>query len=426
MPATPQQVQAQIEAFNKRYPGQQTAFNKIPKGLQAGISGTMGIPQSAWDDPNSYHAKVLRSQMGYANLTNPKNTLFENSVNQFRQAANNPQRLSELYANIGWDPQAKKWMEHERDVRSDQSQQPAKQINRPLYFSQGNQYQPTTQKPQPQMQAQAPAQRPQQPVPQPMNRPQPFSTPAASPASMPASQPGGNSVTNFYRNQQDQEIARMRDMANAVGKATGQSGSGTYKGKVFPDGKGGYRVENPSFTPISPTGQGTGPSFNPNPVPATGPKFKPVNKQGSAMTEKQLFKLAFISKCIEDGLTLEEMGLRVKQALYFAEKRAEGGWLKTITDAVGDTVGLAKNVLVDKPLTGLAIAGGVPLVLGYYGAGPAIYNTISKPNLPSREELMAQELANEYELQTKQLKQQAEMAKRRKERSKGISGVTRF
>jgi len=420
MPATPQQVQAQIEAFNKRYPGQQTAFNKIPKGLQAGISGTMGIPQSAWDDPNSYHAKVLRSQMGYANLTNPKNTLFENSVNQFRQAANNPQRLSELYANIGWDPQAKKWMEHERDVRSDQSQQPAKQINRPLYFSQGNQYQPTTQKPQPQMQAQAPAQSPQKPAPQSMNRPQPFSAPAAGPSSMPASQPGGNSVTNFYRNQQDQEIARMRDMANAVGKATGQSGSGTYKGKVFPDGKGGYRVENPSFTPISPTGQGTGPSFNPNSVPDTGPKFKPVNKQGSAMTEKQLFKLAFVSKCIEDGLTLEEMALRVKQALYFAQKKA--GFEKK---AFGDSL-VSAGLSALNPLTHFALAAGLPALGGYIALGPAYYNLVSKPNLPSKEELLQQELANEYEKQTDMLKKQTEMAKRRKERSKGISGVTRF
>jgi hypothetical protein len=132
------------------------------------------------------------------------------------------------------------------------------------------------------------------------------------------------------------------------------------------------------------------------------------------MTEKQIFKLAFISKCIEDGLTVGEMGLRVKQALYLAEKRAGDGWGGAISSTAA------------APFLGLGLAAGVPAVLGYYLGGPAAYNTFSKPKLPSREELLQQELQNEYEKQTDMLKKQTEMAKRRKERSKGISGVTRY
>jgi hypothetical protein len=136
------------------------------------------------------------------------------------------------------------------------------------------------------------------------------------------------------------------------------------------------------------------------------------------MTEKQIFKLAFISKCIEDGLTVDEMCLRVKQALHFAEKRANDG-------VVGSVVGNAANLLFN-PALHFGVAAGAPLALGYYLAGPAAYNAFSKPKLPSREELLQQELQNEYEKQTDMLKKQTEMAKRRKERSKGISGVTRY
>ena len=157
-------------------------------------------------------------------------------------------------------------------------------------------------------------------------------------------------------------------------------------------------------------------------------------KQGShKMTGKQLFKLAFLSKCIEDGLTMEQTCERAKQALHFSEKRAlfgiddlisKGGDALTATIGAGGKVlgGLASNL----PWMAGAAAVGAPLAAGYYIGGPLSYNMLSKPNLPTKEEMMQEELLNEYEKQTKQLKQQSELAKRRKERSKGISGVTRY
>jgi hypothetical protein len=159
-----------------------------------------------------------------------------------------------------------------------------------------------------------------------------------------------------------------------------------------------------------------------------------TQKKGSHnMTGKQLFKLAFLSKCIEDGLTMEQMCERAKQALHFSEKRAwfglddiisKGGDALTATIGAGGKVlgGLASNL----PWMAGATAIGAPLAAGYYIGGPMSYNLLSKPNLPTKEEMMQEELLNEYEKQTRQLKQQSELAKRRKERSKGISGVTRY
>jgi hypothetical protein len=181
-----------------------------------------------------------------------------------------------------------------------------------------------------------------------------------------------------------------------------------------------------------------------------------TQKKGSHnMTGKQLFKLAFLSKCIEDGLTMEQMCERAKQALHFSEKRSmheKKALLKELGElslkglgygatGVGNTIEGGKDLAVaglqalgsglgslgaNLPWMAGAAAIGAPLAAGYYIGGPASYNMFSKPNLPTREEMMQEELLNEYEKQTKQLKQQSELAKRRKERSKGISGVTRY
>lgn len=148
----------------------------------------------------------------------------------------------------------------------------------------------------------------------------------------------------------------------------------------------------------------------------------PMGKQGNAMNEKQLFKAAFLAKCIEDGLDLDEIAVRIKSAL--SRKKEE---LKQ-TKSAGVTEGLATGLtnLAAYGLGASALAGiALPTALGYYGLGPAAYH-MSKPKLPSREDLLKEELAREYERQADILAKNTELAKRRKERSKNISGVTRF
>jgi hypothetical protein len=61
----------------------------------------------------------------------------------------------------------------------------------------------------------------------------------------------GNPTLDFYKKQQEQEIANARAQAAALRSAAGVSGpgGGTATGRVFPDGKGGYRTEGAQFTP---------------------------------------------------------------------------------------------------------------------------------------------------------------------------------
>jgi hypothetical protein len=53
-------------------------------------------------------------------------------------------------------------------------------------------------------------------------------------------------------------------------------------------------------------------------------------------------------------------------------------------------------------------------------------HNVTKPNLPNRDEILKEELTREYERQADMLKKNTELAKRRKERSKNISGITRY
>lgn len=144
---------------------------------------------------------------------------------------------------------------------------------------------------------------------------------------------------------------------------------------------------------------------------ATTPK---LNKQGSAMTDKQMFKVAFLAKCIEEGLTIDEIKLRVKQALYFAEKKAS---LSALGDLMRTVPAFAAGVVA---LT----AGG-----GYYGGkhiiGPGIHEAFKAP-LPDKDDLLKEEIINEYDRQAETIKRQSELTKRRRERDRGMSGITRY
>jgi hypothetical protein len=144
----------------------------------------------------------------------------------------------------------------------------------------------------------------------------------------------------------------------------------------------------------------------------TGSNPAPYSKQGEAMTEKQMFKVAFLSKCIEEGLTLDDIKLRVKQALYFTEKRAN-----TLVELLKTMPVLAAGG------AGLAGAGGY--YLGNKVIGPGIHEALKKP-IPDKEDMLREEIINEYDRQTETIKRQAELARRRRLRDMGISGVTRY
>ena len=84
-----------------------------------------------------------------------------------------------------------------------------------------------------------------------------------------------------YRKQQEQAtIARIKAQAAAVRNAAGVTGpgGGTSSGTVFPDGKGGYRVEGAQFTPQAGYNQ-QGFKVQPGVTqPAPTPKAAPTNK----------------------------------------------------------------------------------------------------------------------------------------------------
>lgn len=258
---------------------------------------------------------------------------------------------------------------------------------------------------------------------------------------------------NSFKNSRllDQGIPMVGANAPPTQMQAGVANSAAFAGSMLGagmSGMGGLPLTAMSGQRFQPTAQAPAtPASTPNmqaktvtntaPKPPAGGTYASsrfTQKKGSHnMTGKQLFKLAFLSKCIEDGLTMEQTCERAKQALHFSEKRAlfglddlinKGGDIASATiGAVGKGIGgLASNL----PWMAGATAIGAPLAAGYYIGGPMSYNLLSKPNLPTKEEMMQEELLNEYEKQTKQLKQQSELAKRRKERSKGISGVTRY
>lgn len=326
----PNRVDAYVASANQKDPLMgQSYWGEMNPAMQKRITG-MGLNQSLWDDPNSYHAKVLRTQMA-GSMKNPNDMRFINSANQFKALANVPQKLKTLDDNIGFNRTTGAWNTNKNDLIE----------GSPGYTAPPSLAAPT-------------------PSPAPMTGAPPGAMPAPRPTPTPMASP--------------------------------KPAGGTYAPSKFPQKQGSHN-----------------------------------------MTGKQLFKLAFLSKCIEDGLTMEQMCERAKQALHFSEKRAwfglddiisKGGDALTATIGAGGKVlgGLASNL----PWMAGATAIGAPLAAGYYIGGPMSYNLLSKPNLPTKEEMMQEELLNEYEKQTRQLKQQSELAKRRKERSKGISGVTRY
>lgn len=204
--------------------------------------------------------------------------------------------------------------------------------------------------------------------------------------------------------------------ANRVAPADAASFAGSLMGATS-GGLAGLPITAMSGQTVKPVKGGASVDLNKGTVTPTAATKPTLGKQGAAMDDKQMFKVAFLAKCVEEGLNLDEIKTRVKQALYFAEKRAEGSWL-----------GSMASLPITAPLTamaGLTLAGAGGYYLGNQVLGPGLHNAIKAP-IPSREEMLNEELTNEYDRQATLIKRQTEMAKRRRERDRGISGVTRY
>lgn len=153
----------------------------------------------------------------------------------------------------------------------------------------------------------------------------------------------------------------------------------------------------------------------------------PMAKQG--MDEKQMFKAAFIAKCIEDGLNFEQMSERVKAALDKAQNKSgtekSANWLTDWASGAGSALGTTASTALALGMLGLGGAAGGGFLLGRKAIGPGIYDA-AKPKIPTKEEMLHDELRAEYERQAEELKRSAQYAKNLKERSRNISGVTRY
>lgn len=172
------------------------------------------------------------------------------------------------------------------------------------------------------------------------------------------------------------------------------------------------------MTPPSPAPMAPMASMAP-PPPGAPP---PLGKQGSAMTDKQMFKVAFLAKCVEDGLTLDQIHVRVKQALVLAEKKANKDG-NSFWDS-WNPLAIAKDISW-AGLAGAGVVGAGGYYMGNKVLGPGAYH-LTKAPIPSKEDLLQEELVNEYDRQTDIIKRQTEMTKRKRERDRGISGVTRY
>lgn len=116
------------------------------------------------------------------------------------------------------------------------------------------------------------------------------------------------------------------------------------------------------------------------------------------LTAKEAFKIGFLAKCAEDGLTPDEMLSRVTQAKAAIEKRAFiGGLLGSAAGAVG---GAAKNVAG----YGIPLALAAPPILGgLAGYGLAKATDVDDTDV---EDIKNRELVEEYKRQAAKLQQQ--------------------
>ena len=98
------------------------------------------------------------------------------------------------------------------------------------------------------------------------------------------------------------------------------------------------------------------------------------------MNDKQMFKVAFLAKCVEDGLTLDQIHMRVKQALALAEKSgADKSWFDALNPL---------PFIRDVGYTGAGVAalgGAGSYYLGNRLLGPGLYQATKAP-IPTKDD----------------------------------------
>ena len=127
------------------------------------------------------------------------------------------------------------------------------------------------------------------------------------------------------------------------------------------------------------------------------------------MQEKEAFKLGFLARCQEQGLSTQETVDLVKKASEVFEKQALGSVISSGADAVG---GLAKS-----------LAGyGIPLALAAPPAAGALasyfYNKATDTDADAVGEIKDKELADSYRRMADKLRRTQALRQRKSEKSK--------
>lgn len=128
------------------------------------------------------------------------------------------------------------------------------------------------------------------------------------------------------------------------------------------------------------------------------------------LTSKEAFRLGFLTRCAEEGLTGTALQARIKSAAEGAtEKRANPGltipsWLLALP-LVGGAARSAGNALYDIAQTGGALAVGAPAAAGLAAGGLGGYALakFNEPNITD-DDVKAQEVADTYRRYAQRLK----------------------
>mgnify|MGYP003626125732 CR=1 FL=1 len=139
------------------------------------------------------------------------------------------------------------------------------------------------------------------------------------------------------------------------------------------------------------------------------------------LSPQEAFKLGFLSKCVEQGLTVSQMRAEVKKAsdeLDLIEKEAVFDWFQPERREVWDTIGnLAETA-------GTGVLGA--LALGPPAAGAAagiLHSQLSDVDEEDVEDVKKRELVDEYLRQAEKLRQSARMREHRDSRKKRPGGL---
>lgn len=128
------------------------------------------------------------------------------------------------------------------------------------------------------------------------------------------------------------------------------------------------------------------------------------------MTPKEAFFVGFLSRCVDDGLTVEQMGERVKQA-----EDLLGGMLKG-AGVLGDLAGAAGGVASTALPLALALP---PLVGGLGGYTLARMGDIDDTDV---DDIRKQELKDTYHLEAQRLRRQKAFRDARRSSQQRVRG----